>query len=195
MIPAASVLDRNQALVVLIDVQERLAGAMTHRDRVVARAALVLRVAAIAGLPVVVTRQYPQGLGDLDEVLFDVLDHLAVSGTVVTRVDKVDFDCFAEPAFADAVGRSGRRQLLIMGMESHICVTQTALSGLREGFDVHVAADACCSRDEEVHRLALARLRTAGAVITTAESAVYEAIGRAGTDEFRALLTAVKAVS
>lgn len=192
MIPASSVLERGQGLLVVIDVQERLAAAMRYRDRVVTRASLLVRAAEIVGLPVVVTRQYPRGLGDLDESLAGTIADCEGTGCNVERVDKVDFNCFGESAFTHAVCVTGRRQLVLAGMETHICVTQTALAGLAEGFDVHVAADACCSRDDECHELALMRLAAAGSVITTAESAAYELVGRAGTDEFKALLAAVK---
>lgn len=195
MIPATSMLDRTQAVLAIIDVQERLAAAMSHRERVIAHAALLVRAAFITGVPVVVTRQYPQGLGVLDDALAHTVEEGVALGHAVSVVDKMSFDCFVEPSFVDALCASARRQLVVAGMETHICVTQTALSGLKEGFDVHVAADACCSRDDEAHGLALMRLGTAGAVVTTAESAAYELVGRAGTDEFRALLAAVKETS
>lgn len=193
MIPAASRLDRAQAVLVVVDVQERLVAAMERRDRVLARTALLIRVASLAGLPTVVTRQYPKGLGELDPVIESALVEAAPSG--VTRVDKLSFDCFGEPSFVEAVCATGRKQLLVAGMESHICVTQTCLTGLAEGYDVHIAVDACCSREDDCHAAALARLGHAGAVITTAESAAYELIGSAGTDEFKRLLSFVKDAS
>ena len=192
MIPATSIAEPQNATLVIIDVQERLAAAMESRQRVNARSGLLLSVAVITGLPVVATRQYPNGLGDFEPELRSAMDGAAKTGVAVSVVDKLTFDCFGEPRFTEAVCASGRRQLLVAGMESHICVTQTVLTGLREGFDVHVVADACCSRDSEMHALALARMATAGAVITTAESVAYELVGRAGTPEFKALLAAVK---
>lgn len=192
MFPALSKLDREMALVVVIDVQERLAEVMPGKDSVVAKAALVVRSAGIVGAPVLATRQYPKGLGDTVAELSAVIGE--EQGTDCDRwsVDKVTFDCFAEPAFVEAVCSSPRRQLVLVGMETHICVTQTALSAIQEGFDVHVVADACCSRDESCHDYALRRLVAAGVVITTAESVAYELVGRAGTDEFKRLLAAVK---
>lgn len=189
MTSTASTLQRGSTALVLIDIQQRLAAAMDRRDAVLDRAVFLTRVAGIVGVPVIVTRQYPEGLGDLEPQLADALGEEADDAA---RADKVSFDCFAEPAFVSAVERSGASQLLIAGMETHICVTQTALSGLRGGRAVHVCADACCSRDETLHALALARLRHAGAVVTCAESAAYELVGRAGTPEFKALLAAVK---
>lgn len=192
MIPAASVLRREQAVLVVVDIQERLAAAMSRREQVIAQSALLVRVAPIVGMPVVVTRQYPKGLGDLETGIVAALDESAAQGASVAHVDKVHFDCFSEATFCDALLATGRKQVLIVGMESHICVTQTALAGLGQGLDVHVAGDACCSRSDEHHQLALQRLAHAGAVVTSSESAAYELVGCAGTDEFRALLSAVK---
>ncbi len=166
---------------------------MAHRDRVVARTALLVRAATIVGAPIVATRQYPKGLGDHCTEIRDVLHEAEHAGAKVVHVDKVSFDCFAEPTFVDAVEDLGRSQLLLAGMETHICVCQTALAGVSGGHDVHVAADSCCSREDQNHAYAVARLGTAGVTISTAESAAYELVGQAGTAEFKALLAAVKA--
>ncbi|HSK47828.1 MAG TPA: isochorismatase family protein [Coriobacteriia bacterium] len=192
MIPSTGVLARSDTALVVIDIQERLAAAMARRELVIRRTALMIRAAAIVGVPILVTRQYPRGLGDVEPPLVEVLEEVRQSGATVLTADKVSFDCFCDATFCDAVAALGRRQLLVAGMETHICVTQTALAGLREAFDVHVAGDACCSREAEHHELALTRLGHAGAVITTSESACYELVGLAGTDEFKALLEAVK---
>jgi len=151
-----------------------------------------VRTAVLVGVPIVVTRQYPKGLGDIERALAETLGTAEAVNARVTYVDKLAFDCFREPQFAGAITVTARKQLILAGMETHICITQTALSALRGGFDVHVAADACCSRDDAHHMLALQRLRKAGAVITASESAMYEFVGEAGTDEFRALLGIVK---
>lgn len=186
------ILRRESAILIIVDVQERLAAAMALRDRVAGRIRLLATAAAITGCPIVVTRQYPQGLGGLVDPVLDVIERTRAEGADVSTVDKVAFDCFAEPEFETHVDRLARRQMLIAGMESHICVAQTALSALERGFDVHVAADACCSRESDAHDLAVMRLSRAGAVATTAESAAYELVARAGTPEFKALLQAVK---
>lgn len=192
MIPAMSKLDRAMATVVFIDIQERLAAAMPARAQVLSRANLIVRAAGIVGAPVRVTRQYPKGLGDTEPALVATIGEQQGGDPADWTTDKVTFDCFEDPAFVTAVCASPRRQLVLAGMETHICVAQTALSALREGFDVHVVADACCSRDDSCHEYALRRLIAAGAVITTAESVAYELVGRAGTDEFKRLLEAVK---
>lgn len=188
----ASVVCRDTAVLVVIDEQERLAAAMERREAVLAATARMIRVAALTGVPIVVTRQYPRGLGDNEPALEHVLAEVAAGGASVSRVDKVSFDCFSEPAFADAVGALGRRQIALAGMETHICVAQTALTALRADYDVHVACDATCSRDAMLHDAALARLAAAGGTVTSSESFAYELVQCAGTDEFKALLGIIK---
>lgn len=190
--PPASVACRDDAVLIVVDEQERLASAMHDREPVVAATVRLVRVAQLVGLPIVVTRQYPTGLGDLEPALRDAIAAAEAAGSRVSHVDKLAFDCFGEPVFCEALAATGRKQLLIAGMETHICITQTALSAVRAGFDAHVAADACCSRSDEHHALALDRIRAAGVVVTTCESVMYELVGLAGTDEFRALLGIVK---
>lgn len=176
---------RDGAALVVVDLQERLAAAMQERDGVVAAVVLLLRAARRLGVPVVATRQYPQGLGDLvPEVLVELGDELPV--------DKVAFSCMSEPAFRARLHEASRGQVVLAGMETHICVAQTALALLREGWQVFVVADGVCSRNPLDHQVALDRLRSAGATITTAEAVVYELLGRAGTEEFADVLPAVK---
>jgi len=189
--PATSVADRTGAVLVVIDLQERLTAAMPARASVLSAADKLVRIAALTGLPVIVTRQYPAGLGDIEPRLRTALD-TAAARVSVTTTDKTAFNCFSDAAFVERLDGTGRRQLIIAGMESHICVVQTALAGLRAGLDVHVVADACCSRDDGSHEIALARMRQAGAVVTSTESVLYELVAVAGTDEFRALLKVVK---
>ncbi len=108
MIPAAGVARRDSAVLVVVDVQERLAAAMDRRDQVVSRCGLLVRVAGIVGVPIVVTRQYPNGLGDTEAPLLAALEAARADGASVQGVDKVSFDCFAEPTFCDAVTGTGR---------------------------------------------------------------------------------------
>jgi nicotinamidase-related amidase len=179
------IIDRTRAVLVLVDMQSRLADVMASRDAVLSASALLARVARILGMPVIVTRQYPQGLGDTAPEIIEVTPD-------VVPIDKVTFACAGEPAFVERLAGNGRRQVVLAGMETHICVLQTALGLLAEGYEVFVVADATCSRRETDHTVALDRLRAAGVVITTAESVIYEALERAGTAEFKAVLEEVK---
>jgi isochorismate hydrolase len=182
-------IDRPHAVLVVIDIQDRLADVMARRDEVVRTARFLMRAADVLDIPVVVTRQYPKGLGDTVGELLETQESLTGS---VEVVDKTCFCCGEEVAFTSALEATGRDQVVIVGMETHICVTQTALSLAGEGRSVHVAADGVCSRRDLDHETALARLGHAGVVVTTAESVVYEALGRAGTPEFKAVLGLVK---
>jgi isochorismate hydrolase len=188
---SASIARAADAVLVVVDVQERLSAVMPERDAIVSAASKLMRTAALVGVPVVVTRQNPAGLGDIEPALRQVAESLATA-TDVLWADKVAFDCFGEPTFVEALAATGRTQLLVAGMETHICVVQTVLSGISRGLDVHVVGDGCCSRSASSHGSALDRLRHAGAVVTTTESVLYELVGEAATEQFRALLRIVK---
>ena len=189
---ATTMARREDAVLIVVDEQERLASLMDRRASVASATEKLVRTAGLVGVPIVVTRQYPKGLGESEAGLVQTLADVEEAGSEVTHVDKLAFDCFREPRFTRVVTALGREQLVIIGMETHICITQTALSALDAGFDVHVVADACCSRDQATHDVALDRLRAAGATVTTSESVMYELVGEAGTDEFKALLAIVK---
>jgi len=190
--PPCSRIERDTAVIVVVDVQLRLAAAMAERERVLDRCAKLIGLASIVEMPVIVTRQYPAGLGDIEPALAGALETAEQEGTTVHRADKVAFCCLKEPAFREALVATGRGQVVLAGMETHICIAQTAIALLEEGFDVHVAADAVCSRRDSDHATALARMGAAGANLTVAESVMYEAVGCAGTDEFKRLLALVK---
>lgn len=182
---------RASLVLVLVDVQEKLAAAMDRRDSVIAAIVRLIRFAELIGAPIVVTRQYPEGLGDTVPEILEALD-TARGSVSVAVVDKLSFCACDEPAFLEALYETGRSQVVVAGMESHICVTQTALTLAKKTYPVHVVADACCSRRDEDHSVALERLRSASVVVTTSESVMYEAVSRAGTEEFRRLLAIVK---
>lgn len=180
------IISRERAVLVLIDMQHRLADAMPRRDEVVGTSVLLARAAAALDVPVIVTRQYPAGLGD-------TVPEIAEALGPHQPVDKTAFDCLREPSFRVRLEATGRRQVVLAGMEAHICLTQTALGLRAGGWDVHVVADAVCSRRDADRDSALHRLRAAGVTVTTAESVIYEALGQAGTPEFKAVLELVKA--
>ncbi|MFA5843331.1 MAG: isochorismatase family protein [Coriobacteriia bacterium] len=190
--PAPTIIRGDQLVVVVVDVQERLAAAMERRDEVESAVALLAGAAGVLGAPLVVTRQNPEGIGDLTPRVAEVLAEAEASGTEVLRVDKMHFCCASEVAFSNALAATSRHHIVIAGMETHICVAQTALALHSVGMLVHVLADGCCSRRGRDHDVALDRLRAAGVTVTTTEAAIYEALGRAGTDEFRAVLRLVK---
>jgi nicotinamidase-related amidase len=178
-------LDRGTALLCVIDIQERLAAAMPEREPVMEAARKLIVSARRLAVPIVVTEQYPRGIGPTEPVLVEAL------GDHYRPLEKLHFSCYQEATFAlrlDEAAQSGRRQVIICGMETHVCLLQTSLDLLDDGFQVHVAADAVCSRNAEHKRLALEQMRHAGAVVTSVEAAVYQMLGVAGTPEFKDLL-------
>jgi len=177
-------LRREDTVLVVVDVQERLAAAMAERARVEANALRLVRAARLLGVPVLATEQYPRGIGPTVEALGAELG--------AAPVEKLTFDCCGEPAFLAALGAAGRGTAVLCGMEAHVCVLQTALGLLARGRTVHVVADAVCSREAANARTGLELVREAGAVVTCTETAIFQLLGRAGTAEFRAVLPLVK---
>jgi nicotinamidase-related amidase len=184
-------IDRDDLVLLVVDVQDRLAAAMRSRPATVAATARLVRAAAIIGVPVVVTRQYPKGLGGTVPEVEAALDDARRTVSVVV-VDKTAFCACDEQDFMAALEATGRRQVAIAGMETHICVTQTALALEAAGYRVQVVEDACCSRRPRDHKTALSRVQSQGVTVTCSESVIYEAAARAGTEEFKRLLAVVK---
>lgn len=169
----------------IIDVQERLVAAMPERDRVVANVGHLLALAKMFSLPVVVTEQYPRGLGASVPEVADVIP-------ATDRMEKLEFSCLDRCEVADRLGAAGRRRVVIVGMEAHVCVLQTCLDLLASGYIVHVVRDAVCSRSAEDKENAMDLMRDAGAVITTTETVLFQVLGRAGTEEFKAISRRIK---
>ncbi len=182
----AATLQPDSAALVVVDLQERLMPAITGRERILKNASLLLRLARTLELPVVITSQYAKGLGP---VVPQVLSE-APAGDVL---DKTSFGCFGSEAFRQRLaGFPARTQLLVAGVESHICVTQTVLGALERGLSVHVAGDAVGSRSEENHAIGLRRMERAGAVLSSTEMAIYELLGRSDTRAFKSMLPFLK---
>ncbi len=175
------------ALLVVVDVQPRLAAAMQSADReqVIARAGMLVQGAGLLGVPVIATEQYPKGLGHTEPAL---AGHLP-AGTAI--VEKTCFACGGEENFRRVLADSHRRQVVIAGMEAHVCVLQTALGLAHEGYDVFVAEDAICSRSGENARNATERMR-GSAVITNTESVLFEWLRDARHEQFKAISALVK---
>ncbi len=177
---AKSALDQERAVVVVIDMQGRLVDLM-HRPRmIIDGTARLLRLAQMFDLPVIVTEQYPQGLGSTREELAAVIEETDPEGSRTSRVVKDSFGCCGEPAFEEALAAArpglepGNQQVVVAGIEAHICVVQTVLDLISRGTDVHVCWDCTSSRGEEYRRHALERMGAAGAQITNHESVAFE---------------------
>ena len=162
--------DAAAGVLAVIDLQQRLGDAMPSKvlNRVILNAVLLARTAGLLGLPVLHTEQYPKGLG---ATITNVAQALP-AGT--TMIEKTVFSCAGAPAFMAALEASGRRQVVLAGMEAHICVLQTALALAAAGYEVLVVEDAVCSRRLENYQNALDRLRQCGVQVVSAESVVFE---------------------
>lgn len=180
-------LEPDQCALVIIDIQEKLLPPIFDKERLLKNSQLLIRLAGILKIPTLVTTQYAKGLGS-------TVPDIASLVPEVTAMDKVMFSCFGSDAFCSVLKRlpGNRTTLLLCGMESHICVTQTALGALREGYLVHVASDAVSSRTEWNWRIGLDRMRAAGAVISSTEMMMYELLRSSGVPAFKELLPYLK---
>lgn len=183
-------LSRRRAALLVVDIQDRLLPAMPEAALadVMRNAQILITAAAQLGLPIVVSQQYPRGLGATARPIEDAL----ATAPAVHRFDKLEFSAAAAPAFAALASGLGRDQWILCGMESHVCVYQTARDLVARGWDVHVCADAVCSRTAANRELGLGLMARAGAIPTSTEASVFDLLGRAGSDEFRALSRVIK---
>lgn len=179
-------LDREQAVLVVIDIQEVLLPKdAAATETYLSNAAKMIRAARILGLPVLVTEQYPERLGT-------TIARIAAELEGVPRLAKTEFGCMANEAFRTALAALDRRQLLIVGMEAHVCVSQTALAAMAEGYGVFIAADAVSSTTPSEYRFGLDRMARAGAAVVSVQMAIFELLRVSGTPEFKAMLPLLK---
>lgn len=184
---ARETLVAEQAALVVIDVQEKLLPPIFQREQLVRNSQLLIRAAGILKMPVLMTTQYAKGLGQCVPEIASLLPEGAA-------IDKQLFSCFGSDAFCSLLKRlpGQRNTLLLCGMESHICVMQTALAGLRDGYLVHVASDAVSSRTEWNWKIGLNRMAAACAVISSTEMMIYELMKSSGSPAFKELLPYLK---
>ena len=180
-------LEADQCVLIVIDIQEKLLPPIFQKEQLVRNSQLLIRAAGILKIPALVSTQYAKGLGPTVPEVASLLADTA-------PIDKTLFSCFGSDAFCSVLKRlpGQRTTLLLCGMESHICVTQTALAALREGYLVHVASDAVSSRTEWNWKIGLDRMRAAGAILSSTEMIVYELLRSSGTPAFRELLPYLK---
>lgn len=179
-------LDTDKAVLVVIDIQERLVPAMPQKvyARLRNTVAMLVEAAKLLGVPVITTEQYPQGIGH-------TVPELAGSCSEKV-VEKVSFGCCGEPDFIAAIKESGRSQVLVTGMEAHVCVYQTVLGLLEHGYHVHLVRDAICSRNKVDFLAGVASAAEAGAVVTTAETVLFQLLKESTHDHFKAISKLVK---
>ncbi|HYY69998.1 MAG TPA: hydrolase [Terriglobales bacterium] len=171
----------------VVDIQEKLLPPIFEKERMVRNSQLLIRLAVILDIPVLLSTQYSKGLGPTVPEIASLLPQ-------VTTFDKSEFGCFNNEAYSTCIKSlpGNRNTLLVCGMESHICVTQTVLGALNSGYIAHVASDAVSSRSEWNWKIGLERMRQAGAVISSTEMIIYELLHTASGAAFKEMLQYLK---
>jgi nicotinamidase-related amidase len=173
----------DRCTLLVVDLQEKLLPQIFEKERVLRNAQLLIRTAKILGVPALATTQYVRGLGPVDPETAELLPY-------EESLDKTTFSCFGHEPFCSALRALPRKRdtLLICGVESHICVMQTVLDALDEGYVVHVPVDAVSSRTELNWKIGIDRMRSAGAILSSTEMMIYELLRASDTPAFKEML-------
>lgn len=182
-------LNREDTLLLVVDIQERLVPAI-HKDlypRALKNMQIMIEAAGTLGLPILLTEQYPKGLGPtVQEIL------LPLEGKPFRRIEKVTFSCARDEGFLQAVADANRRQIVVIGMETHVCVYQTSVDLVRAGYSVFVLDDAVSSRFMHNYQSGLQALRDAGCTVFSTETAVFQLLKVAATPEFKKVSSLIR---
>lgn len=178
-------ISRKDSLLLVVDIQEKLAPAIFEADEITRNSVRLLEGARQLGVPAFVSEHYVKGLGHS-------LPAIRTAAVDARIFEKIHFSCAAEPGVLDLLRASGRKQVLLTGSETHVCVLQTALGLLAAGFTVFLVADAASSRTPANRQAAIERMRATGVNVATTEMVLFEWLERGGTDEFRAALPLIK---
>ena len=176
---------RDDSLLLIVDIQEKLAPAIHDNELVTANSVRLLEGARQLGVPAFVSEQYVKGLGPSVQAI------RAAAGSA-RLFEKTHFSCAAEPGIVDLLWAAKRPQVILTGTETHVCVLQTAFGLQAAGFEVYLVADAASSRTPENRSAAIERMRAGGIRIVTTEMVLFEWLHQAGTSEFRSLLPLIK---
>ena len=177
-------LELKNTLLAVVDIQVKLARAIHQREDLIQSARKLINGILALEAPVIFTEQSPDGLGPTVPEVAELLRG--------EPIKKISFSCCGEGAFNEAVGRVGRKQILLAGMETHVCVYQTAFDLLAAGYEVHVISDAVSSRTAANRAIGLAKMKNAGAHITSVETALFELLKVAEGPKFKEILKIVK---
>lgn len=185
-------LSRARAALLVVDIQDRLVPAMPPDvvARIIKNTNILIEACTPLGLPIVVSQQYPKGLGTTVQAIEEAL--AKVPPAQLHRFDKLEFSSAAAREFAALAPKLARDQWILCGMETHVCIYQTARDLVARGWQVHVAADAVCSRTKANWRIGMSLVERAGAIASSTEVCVFDLLGTAGTEEFRALSRAIR---
>jgi isochorismate hydrolase len=178
-------LELKNTLLTVIDIQGNLANAMHDKESLFKATGQLIKGIKCLEIPVILTEQNPKGLGPTIPEIRELLPDLTV-------IPKISFSCCDEKAFMDEVKRINKRQILISGIESHICIYQTATTLIDMGYEVHIVTDAVASRDSKNKKLALKKMERMGAVMTCVEMALFELMKTAEHPKFRDIVKIIK---
>lgn len=180
-------LSSSDTVLMVVDCQDAILRESYQETRTLAQIQLLVETAQVLTVPIIATVQYPERLGGLTSTLAAVCQHLATAA-----IPKTTFSAWREPHVQRALAGTGRKQIVLCGLETHICICQTAIDLAVHGFSVHVVADAVTSHTVELHKLGMERMRDSKVLPCAAETVVYEWLERAGTSEFKDVLAFVK---
>lgn len=178
-------ISRKDSLLLVVDIQEKLAPAIFEADEITRNSVRLLDGARLLGVPAFVSEHYVKGLGHS-------LPAIRAAAVDATIFEKIHFSCAAEPGILELLRSTGKKQVILTGSETHVCVLQSALGLLAAGFSVFMVADAASSRTPANRQLAFDRLRSAGGQVVSTEMVLFEWLGCGGTDEFRTVLPLIK---
>ena len=181
-----TILNERNSVVIIIDVQEKLINASFNRPIIERNSIIMSKAAAILGIPTIVTEQYPKGLGNTIQPIKDAL------GERAAYFEKTSFSAIDNPSIASAIEKSGRKQIVILGIETHICVSQTVNALISKGYDVTVVSNACSSREESEHNAGIDRMKENKAHIIRTEIAIFEWLKGARHIKFKEVQNLIK---
>jgi len=178
-------INRNDAAAIIIDIQEKLFPHMDQKEELLRKCTILIEGLKVLGVPMLITEQYPKGLGSTIEKISTLVKQEGV-------IEKIAFSCCDEPSVMQNAAVQNYKTIIICGIEAHVCVLQTAIDLHEAGYKAVVVEDCISSRNPDDKRVAVERMRGAGAVITSCESILFELARVAGTDEFKAISRLVK---
>lgn len=179
-------LNPSEAVLLVVDIQERFVDAINECERVIKRSRIMLEACGKLGIPVIVSEQYPKGLG---HTVRELLENLPENTPIF---EKTAFGCGADPAIHEALAALGRRQVMVCGIEAHVCVNQTVHQLLQAGYQVHLIQDAISSRSKKDAKTAFKKMHQSGAIPSGVEMAMFELMGNARHERFKELQALIK---
>jgi nicotinamidase-related amidase len=181
-----TILNKQDCLLLIIDVQEKLTNAVFNKSTLLNKAEIISKTASILDIPVIITEQYPKGLG------YTISSVKSAFNNKCKIFEKITFSALDNSLISESIEKLNKKQVILFGIETHICVNQTANALIQNGYDVTVIADACGSRDEIEHKFGLERIKEHGAHIITTETVVFEWLKSAKHPQFKEIQALIK---